>query len=239
MQVAKILIVISSCAIMLGIFLLSDVIKKTNQSQPSAEAPFVGCVGGGEWLCICPYNGDYFHECSIIEDTEGKQKYIDKCAGDRDKGFLQWKWDTALQGTGDGNCCGGQNLCGSLILTRPPRTQNQQQESQQTSSQIDLNDMFKNFRPTASPDRTDSRPLVNDNQNSTIVQPTVPRPTDSFPVKIFEFPTSPPNNRNSHSESINSPPSFMERSFYQIKLYDSLLENYFNNMIYSVFRSSH
>lgn len=75
-------------------------------------APFRGCVGGGEWICMCRLpNKKWWSECSVIEQVEVKQKYKDQCGGDEQKAFSQWKYDVAM-GETRGQCsCGGQNVC--------------------------------------------------------------------------------------------------------------------------------
>lgn len=79
--------------------------------------PFRGCNSPpAEWICQCRLpSGKWWSECSVAEDSSGKQKYIDKCGGDGQKAFTQWKYDIAILET-EGQCsCGGQNICGSLV----------------------------------------------------------------------------------------------------------------------------
>lgn len=90
------------------------------------SAPFRGCnAPPAEWICQCRLpSGKWWSECSVMEDSEGKQKYRDKCGGDEQKAFSQWKYDIALSET-QGKCsCGGQNLCGSLVRdpNAPPKS---------------------------------------------------------------------------------------------------------------------
>lgn len=82
-------------------------------SSQKKPRPFVGCVSAGEWLCQCELpNDQWYVECSILEDKEGKQKYIDRCAGDAEKARIQWLWDQGkMSGSGDPACCGGSNVC--------------------------------------------------------------------------------------------------------------------------------
>lgn len=86
------------------------------------SAPFRGCVGGvggNEWICMCRLpNKKWWSECSVMEDSEGKQRWIDQCGGDKEKAFSQWKYDIAIMETGGKCSCGGQNVCGSLVPTK-------------------------------------------------------------------------------------------------------------------------
>ncbi len=84
-------------------------------------APFRGCnAPPAEWLCQCRLpSGKWWSECSVMESSEEKAKYTEKCGGDGGKAMLQWKYDIALAET-EGKCsCGGQNVCGSLLPVRP------------------------------------------------------------------------------------------------------------------------
>lgn len=85
------------------------------------SAPFRGCNGGGEWFCQCRLpDKKWWSECSVIEDSTGKQKRVTQCGGDQNKALLQWKYDVALSETGGKCSCGGQNICGSLVPTKGP-----------------------------------------------------------------------------------------------------------------------
>lgn len=120
--------------ILIGIIAAYVALQNTLQTKSKAQEtnsdtpPFRGCVAGvsgNEWLCMCRLpSGEWWTECSIIEDTVGKQKYIDQCGGDKEKAFMQWKYDVALSETGGQCSCGGQNVCGSLVRDpkAPPKS---------------------------------------------------------------------------------------------------------------------
>lgn len=107
---------------LVGIIAINTTLNNNLDTRSKAEErPFFGCVSGGEWLCACEVPGKGWEalECSLMEDKEGKQKWIDHCGGDAEKARIQWLWDMATRdGRVDPTCCGGQNVCGSLI---PPR----------------------------------------------------------------------------------------------------------------------
>ncbi len=104
-------------------FLFGILLFGFGSEKKMAQAPFFGCVSAGEWLCACeiPDVGWQALECSLMEDKEGKQKWIDQCGGDAEKAKIQWLWDMAKRdGRVDPTCCGGQNVCGSLL--KPTQT---------------------------------------------------------------------------------------------------------------------
>ncbi len=107
-----------------GIIAGNTLLRSTLDTRSKAEErPFFGCVSGGEWLCACEVPGVGWQalECSLMEDTEGKQKWIDRCGGDAEKAKVQWLWDMAKRdGRVDPTCCGGSNVCPLPTLSQRP-----------------------------------------------------------------------------------------------------------------------
>jgi len=244
---ASFLTIFSIILLSLGIVLGTLTIQNSKQTQPRAEGPpFVGCVGGGEWLCMCQTaSGEWWHECSIIEDSAGKQTYIDKCGGDQQKAFLQWKWDIAKSQSGTGNpaCCGGQNVCGSLIPDRPtasPQPTSQPQPTEAvvpTSTSQPTSTPPNNSFPTQAqvfPTTETFFPTSTSNQ-SIILSFSLPKfNLPQFQIPILQLPNFAPAINN----IVDIPLGFLESIFYRIKYYDSNLENYINNKISNVLNST-
>lgn len=234
--IARFLIIFSLAFIFAGVTLLSQTIIKSKQTRPLA-APFVGCiagVAGDEWLCQCELpNGEWFVECSTIEAQSQKQPYIDSCGGDKEKAYLQWKYDIPIIEAGGKCTCGGQNVC--------PLPETQQPKTKENPIPYEINP------PTDSPPTPTTR-VFNPNQ------PTISflKPQRVFPTEIPQQESQQPQSNAQEfiipqlqfpnfnlnidvrpvGQAVNASLGFFENIFYKIKSYDASLENYINNLIH-------
>lgn len=217
------------------LFIFLFLLSLMNLPVYARERPFVGCVSGGEWLCQCELpNDQWYVECSILEDTEGKKKYAEKCGGDMEKARIQWLWDQGtVSGTGDPTCCGGQNVCGSLIPTRPPPQE------------------IENIQPFEEPNPPEPEPITEPFTSPPAEQ--LPIPAKHIPFQINDTGRLGSGNRlnDQQSQSDPRPLSFprveidlprinsltrkplgsLESLFHIITFYDSRLENFINSVI--------
>lgn len=252
--VAKFIILFSMGVIILAMILATWFSKNLKTSRSHAQvtdctadsgsmdycgdtAPFRGCVGGvggNEWLCMCRLkSGKWWSECSIIEDT-GKQKWIDNCGGDKEKAFMQWKYDVAILETRGECSCGGQNICPLPETQKPPSTQ--QPPTSENPITYEINP------PTDSPP-TPTTQVLRPNQptidflnqqrvfpTETTTEPQTLKSEFNFPQ--FQFPNLNFNiDTRPVGQAINTSLGFFENIFYKIKYYDASLENYINNLI--------
>jgi hypothetical protein len=246
-QFATVITLLSLGMIIFGIILGTSTLQQPKQTKTKAEGPpFRGCVGGGEWLCMCQTaSGEWWSECSIIEDSAGKQTYIDKCGGDQQKAFLQWKWDIAKSQSGTGNpaCCGGQNVCGSLIPDRPARSPNGQNSSGETVSLTNPTSVPPTFPPPQPPTPRINIPTTaiafQETQQSAPQNTNTQTSESNFNSPNFKLPSFQIAEGISAINRLASIPlGFLESIFYRIKYYDSNLENYINNKISNVLNST-
>lgn len=158
--------------------------------------PFRGCNSPpAEWFCQCRLpNRRWWSECSIMESTAEKQRYRDKCGGDEQKAFLQWKYEIALAETGGQCSCGGQNVCGSSPTVAPtsiPTSIPTQEPIEPTETPVLL------ATPTPYPSITPGGPtsiitptISNITPTSIPVNPTITNPTNpKEPIIILNTPT--------------------------------------------------
>lgn len=102
-----------------------------SSSNKKSSPPFVGCVGGGDWLCMCLDNGEYKHDCAP-QGSEPQQKYSNMCNGDINKAQLQWRYDASTWLTKKGDCCKGQSVCKEETDSSSKVIYNEEQEEVET-----------------------------------------------------------------------------------------------------------
>lgn len=247
---AKILVLISFLILSLGMVLLNSAIKKTKQGQPRAETPFFGCVSAGEWLCACdvPNVGWQALECSLLEDTEGKQKWIDRCGGDAVKAKTQWLWDMATRdGRVDPTCCGGQNVCPAPTKQPPPASQATETIVLPPGLPPGLPPVENLEQETSLPPQPRVQPTFEFQNPKTFTpetslpkEPVVPQfivPEINLPE--FKLPRFQINiNTQKINQVASAPLGFFESISNKIIYYDSLLENYINEKVRIFFDKS-
>ncbi len=209
-----------------------------NENYCGDSAPFRGCVGGvggNEWLCICRLKtGKWWSECSIAEDETGKQRWINQCGGDKEKAFMQWKYDIALMETGGDCSCGGQNVCGSLVPTKPAGVFTGGGGSGVAPTDV----IYPTTAPRALPTQQDMPAVTNQNNSEQNVNTTSPLTGGSVSLPHVKLPSfSLPTiqfhpNLSGVNRLVSTPLDFFESLFNRITFYDSRLEHTINTVFH-------